>query len=103
MAKGYWIASLNIKDQAAYDEYRRRNAAPISLHGGQFLVRGGSYETVAGRVRQHNVVIEFPSHEAALACYRSHAYQDAAEYLRRGCDVDFLIIGGYEGPQPQPG
>lgn len=99
MAKGYWIATLTIRDQAAYDEYRRRNAAPISLHGGKFLVRGGGYESVLGHAREHNVIIEFPTHDAALACYRSHAYQDAAQYLKRGCEVDFIIIAGYEGPQ----
>jgi uncharacterized protein (DUF1330 family) len=46
------------------------------------------------------VVIEFPTHEAALACYRSHAYQDAVQHLKRGCDVDFVIISGYDGQQP---
>ena len=100
MAKGYWIVSLNIKDQASYDEYKRRNAAPLSLHGGKFLVRGGPYENILGESRHHNVVIEFPTHEAALACYRSHAYQDAVQHLKRGCDVDFVIISGYDGQQP---
>ncbi|MBI4274317.1 MAG: DUF1330 domain-containing protein, partial [Rhizobiales bacterium] len=34
MAKGYWIANLNIKDQAAYDEYRKRNAVAFKKFGG---------------------------------------------------------------------
>jgi uncharacterized protein (DUF1330 family) len=46
------------------------------------------------------VVIEFPSHDAAIACYRSPEYQDAMQYLKAGCDVDLVIIGGYDGPQP---
>ena len=99
MAKGYWIAHLNINDQAAYDEYRRRNAVAFAKFGGKFLVRGGG-ECVIGKGRQHDVVIEFPSHEAALACYCSPEYQEASQYLKRGCEVDLVIAAGYDGPQP---
>ena len=60
MAKGYWIASLNIKDQAAYDEYKDVMRRRLGLHGGKFLVRGGPYEDILGQSRHHNVVIEFP-------------------------------------------
>ena len=100
MAKGYWIASVDINTQADYDEYRKRNAVPFAKFGARFLVRGGPYECVLGRARRYQVVIEFPTHEAALACYRSPEYQDASKYLKRGCDVDLLIIAGYEGAQP---
>jgi uncharacterized protein (DUF1330 family) len=42
-------------------------------------------------------VIEFPSYEAALACYRSDEYQ-AAIALRRGiAETDFVIAEGYDG------
>ena len=100
MVKGYWIARLDINDQAAYDEYRKRNALAFAKFGGKFLVRGGSFHQVVGDGRQHNVVIEFPSHDAAIACYRSPEYQDAVQYLKAGCDVDLVIIGDYDGPQP---
>lgn len=100
MPKGYWIASLNIEDQAAYDEYRKRNAVVFAKHGGKFLVRGGPHETPIGTSRQHNVILEFPTHEAALACFRSPEYQEASQYLKQGCEVDLVIIAGYDGPQP---
>ncbi len=100
MPKGYWIASLNINDQAAYDEYRARNAAAFVRHGGKFLVRGGAPEVPIGTSRTHNVVLEFPTYEAALACYKSPEYQDACRYLKKGCEVDLVIIAGYDGPQP---
>ena len=29
-----------------------------------------------------------------------HEYQDAIQYLKAGCEVDLVIIGGYDGPQP---
>jgi uncharacterized protein (DUF1330 family) len=42
-------------------------------------------------------VLEFPSYEAALACYRSPDYQ-AAKALRQGkADADVVVIEGYGG------
>jgi uncharacterized protein (DUF1330 family) len=100
MVKGYWIARVTINDPAMYGEYTARNAVAFKAFGGRFLVRGGPHHAVVGESREHNVVLEFPSHEAAIACYRSAEYQDAVQYLKKGCDVDLVIIGGYDGPQP---
>jgi uncharacterized protein (DUF1330 family) len=100
MAKGYWIAGVDINNQEDYDEYRRRNAVAFAKFGGRFLVRGGPYECVFGSARRHQVVLEFPTHEAALACFRSPEYQDASKYLKKGCDVDLVIIAGYDAAQP---
>jgi len=95
--KGYWIARLTIHDQAAYDTYSSRNGAPIAAHGGRFIVRGGPFEAAFGEARPHNVVVEFPSYEAAVTCLHSDAYQSVAKDLKRGADVDLIIIEGYEG------
>jgi uncharacterized protein (DUF1330 family) len=51
-------------------------------------------------VRQHNVVIEFDTHEKALACYRSPEYQAAKKFLQQVGEVELVIVPGYEGPQP---
>lgn len=98
--KGYWIARVTVNDQAAYDEYRTLNAVPFAKFGGRFIVRGGRSERVFGTARPHNVVLEFPSYDAALACFRSPEYHAASKHLTRGCDVDLIIIEGYEGEQP---
>ena len=46
------------------------------------------------------MVLEFPSYQAALDCYRSPEYQKAIA-LRQPVSVgDVVIIEGYEGPQP---
>ena len=46
------------------------------------------------------MVIEFPSHQAALGCYRSREYQKALALRKGATDMDLIIIEGYDGPQP---
>ena len=63
-------------------------------------MRGGTYRVAEGGARARNVVIEFPTYEAALECWDSPEYQ-AAKAERDGHAVaDIIIIEGYEGPQP---
>jgi len=97
--KGYWIGHVDITDPEGYKAYMAANAAPFGKFGARFLVRGGTREVVEGKVRGRTVVMEFPSYEAALACYHSPDYQ-AAKKLRDGkSEIDLFIIEGYDGPQ----
>jgi uncharacterized protein (DUF1330 family) len=97
--KGYWIGHIDVTDADGYKPYGAAIAVPFGKFGGRFLVRGGCYEVVEGRVRARTVVIEFPSYQAALACYRSPDYQ-SAKALRMGkADIDLLIIEGYDEPR----
>lgn len=100
MAKGYWIVRVDIRDPTAYQDYVKANAAPIAAFGGRFLVRGGKSEAPEGAWRARCVVLEFPSYQAALDCYGSEAYQAALKLRAEASVADFLIIEGYDGPQP---
>jgi uncharacterized protein (DUF1330 family) len=100
MPKGYWIARVDVSDPAQYDRYRAANAVPFARHGARFLVRGGPFEAPEGTPRERNVVIEFPSYQAALDCYHSPEYQAAVALRRPAAVCDLLIIEGYDGPQP---
>jgi uncharacterized protein (DUF1330 family) len=100
MAKGYWIASVDVSDADAYKGYVAANAVPFRKYGAKFLTRGGQSEAVEGKLRARVVVIEFPSYQAALDCYRSPEYA-ASKELRAGAAVaDILVSEGYDGPQP---
>lgn len=103
MAKGYWIARVDVQDAEAYKKYIAANAEPFAEFGARFLVRAGDFEAVEGTPRARNVVIEFPSYEAALACYRSPAYQTAIGFRQDASEGDLVIIEGYDGPQPGGG
>lgn len=100
MPKGYWIARVDVSDPEAYQRYVAANAAPFAEHGARFLVRGGRHEAKEGAARSRNVVIEFPSYEAALACYDSAGYREAMRLRESASQGELLIIEGYEGPQP---
>jgi uncharacterized protein (DUF1330 family) len=98
--KGYWIGRVDVSNPDAYQNYVKANAAAFSKYGARFLVRGGTYRVGEGEARARNVVIEFPSYEAARECWDSPEYQ-AAKAERDGHAVaDIIIIEGYEGPQP---
>ncbi|MCU0942730.1 MAG: DUF1330 domain-containing protein [Hydrogenophaga sp.] len=100
MAKGYWIARVDVADVERYKAYVAANAEPLHAYGARFLVRGGRFECVEGSSRTRNVVIEFPSYEAALACYRSPGYQAAVALRTPVSVIDLIVIEGYDGPQP---
>lgn len=101
MKKGYWIARVDVYDTEAYKNYVAHNAAAFKKYGAKFLVRGGTFELKEGMSRARNVIIEFPTYQAALDCFHSSEYQHALSF-RRGfvSAADVVIIEGYDGPQP---
>lgn len=100
MAKGYWIVRVDIADPERYKQYIAANAKPLARYGARFLVRGGAFESVEGSARSRNAVIEFPSYQAALDCWRSPEYQQAMSLRVPVSTADLVIIEGYDGPQP---
>ena len=100
MPKGYWIARVDVKDAEAYKTYIAANGAAFAKFGARFIVRGGAMENPEGHARARNVVIEFPSFEAAKACYHSPEYATAHAIRRNAAESDLIIIEGYDGPQP---
>ncbi len=100
MPKGYWIVRVDIADEQKYRAYIAANAEPLKKYGARFLVRAGRYENPEGASRSRNAVIEFPSYQTALDCWKSPAYQEAIKLRQPVSTIDLIIIEGYEGPQP---
>ena len=100
MPKGYWIARLDITEPEQYKLYVAANALPLNKYGGRFLVRGGDFENPEGASRSRNVVLEFPSYQAALDCWHSPEYQAVIKLREAVSTTDLVIIEGYDGPQP---
>ena len=100
MAKGYWVARVDVTDPERYKAYVAANAEAFKKYGARFLVRAGQFENPEGSSRTRNVVIEFPSYQAALDCWKSPEYQAAMQLRLPASTVDMVIIEGYDGPQP---
>lgn len=100
MAKGYWIGRVDVSDPELYKLYVSANAAAFQTYGAKFLVRGGDFENPEGQSRSRNVVLEFPSYQAALDCWHSPEYQAARSLRKAVSTIDLVIIAGYDGPQP---
>jgi uncharacterized protein (DUF1330 family) len=98
MAKGYWIARVDVHNEDGYKPYTVGNAAIFAKFGGRFIVRGGRFEAPEGTPRSRNVVVEFPDYAAALACYNSPEYQENLKIRQPHSEIELIVIEGYDGP-----
>jgi uncharacterized protein (DUF1330 family) len=100
MAKGYWIARVDVNNEEGYKPYAVANGPIFKKFGGKFVVRGGEFECPEGTSRSRNIVIEFPDYATARACYNSPEYRENIKRRLPHAVADIVIIGGYDGPQP---
>ncbi|MEL6437097.1 MAG: DUF1330 domain-containing protein [Pseudomonadota bacterium] len=96
MAKGYWIARITVNAPERYDEYKNAAGPAYKEYGAKFLVRGGEFSVSEGEARPRNVVIEFPTYQAALDCYNSDQYAKARAIRQEISDGELVIIEGVE-------
>ena len=81
----YWVARAKINDPVEYKKYTDRVPGILARFDGKVLARGGRYETLEGPATfERFVVIEFPSMDAARACFNSPEYREAAAFRRAG-------------------
>lgn len=90
----YWIAHVTVTDPVAYAEYQALAPAAFAAHGARFLARGGTADVLEGPALDRHVVIEFPSLEAARACYHSLAYQHARACRATAAIAHLVIVEG---------
>jgi uncharacterized protein (DUF1330 family) len=100
MAKGYWIAHVDVSNEEGYKPYAAANPGIFKKFGGRFVVRAGQYKCVEGATRERQVIIEFPDYATALACYNSPEYQANIKVRQPHATPDLIIVEGYDGPQP---
>lgn len=100
MAKGYWFINVDVVDPVDFISYASANVAFLTEHKAKFVIAGGDFEHMEGIKRHRNVLVEWPSYEAALAAYQSPEYQQISQ-MRGECAIaDLAVVEGYEGEQP---
>ncbi|MEM7216306.1 MAG: DUF1330 domain-containing protein [Pseudomonadota bacterium] len=103
MAKGYWIAHVSAQDATsfqsdAYQSYVAGAAPAFQEFQGKFLARGGEFVTAEGPdIGARHVVIEFPSLEAAKACYNSETYSQAKQHRTVVSNATIILLEGIDG------
>jgi uncharacterized protein (DUF1330 family) len=94
MAKGYWIARVDVRDAEGYKDYVAAAKPAFERFGANFLARGGAADAVEGPGRARNVIIEFPSLDAARDCYNSTEYQAAKAIRQKFADGEIVLVEG---------
>ena len=95
MAYGYVIAQIEVTDPETYPSYRAMVEPIVKRFGGEFLVRGGRAESHEGTPPgDRNVIIRFPSYDAARDWYNSADYADAkALRMSASTSVQTIVEG----------
>ncbi|MEP4770275.1 MAG: DUF1330 domain-containing protein [Roseibium sp.] len=94
MAKGYWIARVDVREPENYPKYVETAKPAFIRFGANFLARGGKTDAIEGVGRARNVVIEFPSFQHAVDCYNSPEYQEAVKIRQQYADGEIVIVEG---------
>jgi len=89
----YWVARSKINTPENYSKYTALVGGIVKEYGGKALSRGGKFKIMEGpEYFERFVVIEFPTFEAAVACFESKEYQEAAVHRRDGSGEDETVI-----------
>ena len=92
----YWVARSKVNDPVVYKKYTDFVPGILAKYGGKVLARGGRFEILEGPDKFHRfIVIEFPTFEQGVACFRSPEYDAAAAFRRSGAgEVETIMVEG---------
>ena len=100
MPAAYIIVDMLISDMEQYKQYMAEAPAAIAAAGGEYLVRGGRFETMEGQWQPGRLaMLRFPSYETAKAFYDGEMYR-AARAKRLGATEFFnmVLVEGVPAP-----
>ena len=100
MPAAYIIVDMQITDMDQYKQYMAAAPAAVAAAGGEYLVRGGRFETMEGDWQPSRIaMLRFPSFEVAKAFYDGEMYR-AARAKRLGATQFFnmVLVEGVAAP-----
>jgi uncharacterized protein (DUF1330 family) len=93
----YLIANLTINDPDRYSQYEDAFMAVFETYNGKVLAVDENQEVLEGDYdRTRTVLIEFPTHEDAMAWYESEAYQEIVKHRWASSDAVVIMIEGLQ-------
>ena len=95
----YLIVNIEVSDPVAYEEYKAGIPAILAKHGGEYLVRGGSWEAFEGDWRPSRLVIlRFPSLKAIRAFMDDPEYAPLKALRHSLARTDMIAVEGVRDP-----
>jgi uncharacterized protein (DUF1330 family) len=94
MPKGYVIAHAEVTNPEKWAKYVAKSKVALDKYGGTPIVRGGCCRIMEGNGTQRNVVIEFPSYEAAEGYATSPEYAEAKKEREGAGTIDIIVVEG---------
>ncbi len=95
MPSAYIFANVDVKDPAAYEEYKRLSTIAMKAHGAEVCVRGGATEVLEGDWTPHRVVLlKFPSMDKAKAFHGSPEYKAAIKAREDIAVMRMVVVEG---------
>tara|TARA_B110001450_G_C17558399_1_gene455681 strand:+ start:656 stop:943 length:288 start_codon:yes stop_codon:yes gene_type:complete len=93
--KAYWVAIYkDLKNLENIKKYAEKATPAIKKYNGKILARGGKIKTIEGTPSPRTVLIEFPSLQEAVNCYRSDEYQMAMKIGKGEFNRHIQIVEG---------
>ena len=95
MVPGYVVAEVDVTDPATFAKYSAKAPGTIEQYGGQYVIRGGKFDSLEGDAPKRFVVIRFDSVEKAKAWEDSPEYSAIKPIRHSSAKSRVFIIEGY--------
>lgn len=93
MPGAYWVNTVReVRDTERLAAYVRLAGPAIAAAGGVFVARGTPGAAFEEGSTERTAIIRFDSVDAAVAAYRSPAYQEALDALGDGAVRDIRVV-----------
>ena len=91
----YVIGDVEVRDPAAFQEYRNSFGATVEQYGGRFVIRGGRVDAKEGGWQPHHLLmLEFANLEQAERWYNSPEYKPLIAIREKAARTQLLIAEG---------
>ena len=90
----YVIAEIEIVDEEAYADYRRRVPALIRRFGGRYVARGEAVPLEGESTATRTVIVEFPDMETARRWHAAEEYRELRALRQRTTRSRLRVVEG---------
>lgn len=92
----YFIATYDIEDNKAHDDYIVAASPLLEKYGGKILAADQEARSLEGQSKMVNVIVQFESENAALEFYNDPAYASAKQIRLNATSNGTLVLATNE-------